>query len=400
MRSIWKIPRDKYQSIEWFAFYSKSSGREYYFNPKTNVVTWILPDDEHSDGEQQIKLKEIRNGVKVNLSESKTISEGDDAAGDSSLSDKDFMLFGTPKSYRKRGTRNIRIGQFIAALAILIFFFVFIVVYGWIVMDRGDSKDEHANADQPLKRGSKHSINANVLPSVYDGKESKGEHSISSIAKPVDTMNILGKSHVTSDLSERILVKQDDSPVENASDPDSVYCSLSDHHSCVDNGSMVFSLDKHHTFRLSKLVEDENKLCINPFLKTDGHQKNTGKSYEGDFFREKRRNKEQARFSKPYRVIDKMPLLRRFFSAFLKSKIKHHDYGNEHFVEQDNEAIIVTLQQQKFGLHQSSRKIISLFYILRVVAVQITSLLSGKYGQTFAISIISLSVRHFLSSMK
>lgn len=399
MRSIWKIPRDKYQSIEWFAFYSKSEGREYYFNPKTNVVTWILPDDEHSDGEQQIKLKEILNGAEVNLSESKTINAGDDAVGDSILLDKDFILFGTPKSYRKRGTRNIRIGQFIAAFAILFFFLMIIVVCGWIVTDRGDGKDEHAKLDQPLKRGSKNSMQESILPQTYDGKQCKGEHSISSIAKPVKTIDILGKSHVTSDLSERILVKQDDSPVENSLDPDCVYCSLSDQHNCVENGSRVFSLDKCHTFHLSKLVEDKNKLCINPFLKTDGHEKNTGKSYEGDFFRDKRRQKQQARFSKPYRVIYKIPLLRRVFSEFL-SKIKNHDYGNEHFVERDNQARTVTLKQQKFGLHQSSRKIISLFYTVRVVAVQITSLLSGKFGHTFAISIISLSVRHFLNSMK
>lgn len=37
----------KVDVVEWQVFFSERAQREYYFNPKTNIVTWILPDDLH-----------------------------------------------------------------------------------------------------------------------------------------------------------------------------------------------------------------------------------------------------------------------------------------------------------------------------------------------------------------
>ena len=36
--------------LEWLVFYSDKAGREYYYEPKSKLVTWILPDDAHPSG--------------------------------------------------------------------------------------------------------------------------------------------------------------------------------------------------------------------------------------------------------------------------------------------------------------------------------------------------------------
>jgi hypothetical protein len=36
---------DKKPPVEWYTFYSDKEGREYYYNPKTKVATWIFPDN-------------------------------------------------------------------------------------------------------------------------------------------------------------------------------------------------------------------------------------------------------------------------------------------------------------------------------------------------------------------
>ena len=36
--------------LEWLVFYSDTAGREYYYEPKSKLVTWILPDDAHPSG--------------------------------------------------------------------------------------------------------------------------------------------------------------------------------------------------------------------------------------------------------------------------------------------------------------------------------------------------------------
>ena len=38
------------RTVTWDAHYSERAGRDYYYNPKTGVVTWILPDDDHPEG--------------------------------------------------------------------------------------------------------------------------------------------------------------------------------------------------------------------------------------------------------------------------------------------------------------------------------------------------------------
>jgi hypothetical protein len=43
--------------IKWYTFYSLKAGREYYYEPKSGVVTWILPDDLHP--QPMVKPKEM-----------------------------------------------------------------------------------------------------------------------------------------------------------------------------------------------------------------------------------------------------------------------------------------------------------------------------------------------------
>lgn len=38
------------ETTEWQTFFSKAAQREYYYNPETKIVTWILPDNDHADG--------------------------------------------------------------------------------------------------------------------------------------------------------------------------------------------------------------------------------------------------------------------------------------------------------------------------------------------------------------
>jgi hypothetical protein len=54
----------------WQAFYSERAQREYYYHPKTNIVTWILPDETHPDGssepeemDQHSRTNEIPRGL-------------------------------------------------------------------------------------------------------------------------------------------------------------------------------------------------------------------------------------------------------------------------------------------------------------------------------------------------
>lgn len=43
--------------VEWKAFYSERAQREYYFNAKTNIVTWILPDELHPANQPEDEMK-------------------------------------------------------------------------------------------------------------------------------------------------------------------------------------------------------------------------------------------------------------------------------------------------------------------------------------------------------
>jgi hypothetical protein len=36
--------------VEWLVFYSEKAGREYYYEPNSKIVTWIVPDDLHPNG--------------------------------------------------------------------------------------------------------------------------------------------------------------------------------------------------------------------------------------------------------------------------------------------------------------------------------------------------------------
>lgn len=35
------------ESVVWYAFFSEKAGREYYYEPKSKTVTWVMPDDYH-----------------------------------------------------------------------------------------------------------------------------------------------------------------------------------------------------------------------------------------------------------------------------------------------------------------------------------------------------------------
>ena len=35
------------EPVIWYAFFSEKAGREYYYEPKSKTVTWVMPDDHH-----------------------------------------------------------------------------------------------------------------------------------------------------------------------------------------------------------------------------------------------------------------------------------------------------------------------------------------------------------------
>ena len=35
------------EPVVWYAFFSEKAGREYYYEPKSKTVTWVMPDDHH-----------------------------------------------------------------------------------------------------------------------------------------------------------------------------------------------------------------------------------------------------------------------------------------------------------------------------------------------------------------
>jgi len=39
--------RDNTEPVIWYAFFSEKAGREYYYEPKSKTVTWVMPDDHH-----------------------------------------------------------------------------------------------------------------------------------------------------------------------------------------------------------------------------------------------------------------------------------------------------------------------------------------------------------------
>jgi hypothetical protein len=54
---------------EWQTFYNERAQREYYYNDKTKIVTWILPDNDHPDGkasEHEIVERKERGVVSLN----------------------------------------------------------------------------------------------------------------------------------------------------------------------------------------------------------------------------------------------------------------------------------------------------------------------------------------------
>jgi hypothetical protein len=57
------------EPIKWYTFYSQKAGREYYYEPRSGVVTWILPDDLHP--QPVVKpSKEVPLGRRVSFHES------------------------------------------------------------------------------------------------------------------------------------------------------------------------------------------------------------------------------------------------------------------------------------------------------------------------------------------
>jgi hypothetical protein len=56
------------EPINWYTFYSQKAGREYFFEPKSGVATWILPDDLHP--QPVVKPREVPLGRHVSFHES------------------------------------------------------------------------------------------------------------------------------------------------------------------------------------------------------------------------------------------------------------------------------------------------------------------------------------------
>ena len=73
--------------IQWLVFYSKAAGREYYYEPNSKIVTWILPDDAHPNGmptnattatKQQSSARMERRSVSFHESVNESLTTRDD----------------------------------------------------------------------------------------------------------------------------------------------------------------------------------------------------------------------------------------------------------------------------------------------------------------------------------
>eukprot|EP00547_Thalassionema_nitzschioides_P004590 CAMPEP_0194208790 /NCGR_PEP_ID=MMETSP0156-20130528/7134_1 /TAXON_ID=33649 /ORGANISM="Thalassionema nitzschioides, Strain L26-B" /LENGTH=386 /DNA_ID=CAMNT_0038935823 /DNA_START=70 /DNA_END=1227 /DNA_ORIENTATION=- len=377
MRSIWKNQRTKVQRIEWFAFYCKSAGREYYFNPKTNVVTWVLPDDEHSDGQTHTKLNEIPIKYPDGICQSKQSSKGNYTVSDSDVLIKDLTLFGFRKGHSKQGASTIKT-RCIVCLALLSTFLAIIFAQGWIMT----GQDGNANVNHKQRKCKDSfriqtpisSMKPDLLPPLHAGKDSKILNAISLTEKDTRRIDIVEELHGNSDstVTGRIVPKPDTSLFDTCSDQDNIHCSFSSEHSWFKNdGNALLHPDEckemswdYDAFHFSQLVGDEKQLCIDPSYLNEkaasldmaemkeAHDNNSEKSNKGKTTLQKNTcytkeclckppQKMQEKFSTFKRTgIYKLPLLGRLFSEIAHLKTKQHTCGSERFVvDPSNEGI-------------------------------------------------------------